>query len=144
MTTVECSIVINAPPAAIDAIALDGAHLPQWYVGVEQATPDDLYPEVGSRIALVYRAVEGTFHLALTVQELAHGHHIAYQMSGMIIGTQEWHYAPEAGQTRLTALIDYNLPSGALGKIADKLVFERMNARNLEKSLENLKALVEG
>jgi hypothetical protein len=36
------------------------------------------------------------------------------------------------------------MPGGALGKIVDKLVVERMNARNLEASLENLKALVGG
>jgi ligand-binding SRPBCC domain-containing protein len=75
---------------------------------------------------------------------LARGHHIAYQMSGMMVGTQEWSYTPEGGQTRLTALVEYEMPGGALGKIADKLVVERMNTRNLEKSLENLKALVEG
>ena len=80
----------------------------------------------------------------LTVQELALSHHISYQMSGMLVGTQEWRYTPERGQTRLTALVEYDIPGGALGKIADKLVVERMNARNLEESLENLKALVEG
>lgn len=144
MATVERSILINAPTEAIDAIALDGNRLPQWYVGIEQATPDDLYPEVGSRVSLVYKAAEVTFNLALTVQELAHGHHISYQMSGMMVGTQEWSYTPEGGQTRLTALVEYEMPGGVLGKIADKLVVERMNARNLEESLENLRALVEG
>ena len=144
MTTVECSVVINAPPAAIDAIALDGNRLPQWYVGIEQATPDDLYPEVGGRVSLVYAVAEVSFHLALTVQELARGHHISYQMSGMMVGTQEWSHAPEGGKNRLTARVEYDMPGGVLGKIADKLVIERMNTRNLEESLENLKALVEG
>jgi hypothetical protein len=36
------------------------------------------------------------------------------------------------------------MPGGGLGKIADKFVVERMNISNLEKSLENLKTLVEG
>jgi hypothetical protein len=36
------------------------------------------------------------------------------------------------------------MPGGGLGKIADKLVVERMNTSNLEKSLENLKAYFEG
>ncbi len=144
MATVESSILIKAPTDAIDAIALDGNRLSEWYVGVEQATPDDLYPEPGGQVALVYKAAAVTFNLTLTVQELVRGHHISYQMSGMMVGTQEWSYAPEGGRTRLTALVEYNMPGGALGKIADKLVVERMNARNLEESLGNLKALVEG
>jgi hypothetical protein len=36
------------------------------------------------------------------------------------------------------------VPGGGLGKIADKLVIERMNADNLEKSLANMKAILEG
>ena len=55
MATVERSLLINAPTDAIDAIALDGNRLSEWYVGIEQATPDDLYPEVGGRVALVYK-----------------------------------------------------------------------------------------
>jgi coenzyme Q-binding protein COQ10 len=133
MATVERSILIDASTDTIDAIALDGNRLPEWYVGIEQATPDDLYPEV-----------EGRVSLTLTVRELARGHHISYQMSGMMVGTQEWSYAPEGGKTRLTAQVEYDMPGGVLGKIADKLVVERVNTRNLEESLENLKALVEG
>jgi coenzyme Q-binding protein COQ10 len=144
MATVERSILIDASTDTIDAIALDGNRLPEWYVGIEQATPDDLYPEVEGRVSLVYKAAAVTFNLTLTVRELARGHHISYQMSGMMVGTQEWSYAPEGGKTRLTAQVEYDMPGGVLGKIADKLVVERVNTRNLEESLENLKALVEG
>jgi hypothetical protein len=37
------------------------------------------------------------------VQELARSDHISHQMTGMVVGTQEWCYTPESGQTRLTA-----------------------------------------
>jgi uncharacterized membrane protein len=144
MATVERSILIDASTDAIDAIALDGSRLPEWYVGIEQATPDDLYPEVGGRVSLVYKAAAVTFNLMLTVQDLVRGDHVSYQMSGMMVGTQEWTHAPEGGKTRLTAQVEYDIPGGALGKIVDKLVVERMNTRNLEESLKNLKALVEG
>jgi hypothetical protein len=144
VATVERSILINAPTDAIDAIALDGNRLSEWYVGIERATPDELYPEVGGQVSLVYKAAAVTFNLTLTVQELARGHHISYQMSGMMAGTQTWSYTPEGGQTYLAALVEYDMPGGTLGQIADKLVVERINAHNLEASLENLKALVEG
>jgi uncharacterized membrane protein len=144
MAKVERSILINAPTDAIDQIALDASRLPEWYVGVEETKPDDLYPEVDGKVLLVYKAAGVTFRLALTVQELARGDHISFQMAGMMVGTQTWSYTPGSGMTRLTALVEYEIPGGALGKIADNLVVERMNTRNLEQSLENLKALAEG
>jgi uncharacterized membrane protein len=144
MTTVERSILIDAPTDRIDEIALDGHRLPEWYVGIEDTRPDNLYPEVDGKVILTYKAAGVTFNISLTVQELVRGSHISYQMAGMMVGTQEWRYTPEGGQIRLTALVEYEMPGGALGKLADKLVVERMNAKNLEQSLENLKALVEG
>jgi hypothetical protein len=35
------------------------------------------------------------------------------------------------------------MPGGGLGQAVNKLMVEKMNAENLEKSLENLKTLVE-
>jgi hypothetical protein len=70
MARVESSILIDASTDAIDVIALDGNRLSEWYVGIEQAAPDDLYPEVGGQVSLVYKAAAVTFNLTLTVQEL--------------------------------------------------------------------------
>jgi uncharacterized membrane protein len=145
MAKVENSIVIAASTDEIDAVALDGARLPEWYVGIEKAAPDDMYPEVGGKVELVYKAAGASFNITLTVTELVRGGHIAYKMEGMMTGTQRWTHEPQGdGSTLTTAVIDYQMPGGALGKIADKLVVERMNAKNLEQSLENLKATVEG
>ena len=41
-------------------------------------------------------------------------------------------------------IVDIPFYSGGLGQAVNKLVVEKMNAENLEKSLNNLKALVEG
>ena len=46
--------------------------------------------------------------------------------------------------TRLSVEFDYEMPGGGLGKIAERLVVERMNDKNAETSLKNLKALFEG
>ena len=117
MATVERSILINAPTDVIDEIALNASRLPEWYVGVEQATPDELYPEVDGKITLVYKAAGVTFNLVLTVQEWVRGDHITYHMTGMMIGSQRWGYTPEGADTRLTSEIVYEIPGGALGKI---------------------------
>jgi uncharacterized membrane protein len=62
----------------------------------------------------------------------------------MITGTNRMAFEPEGEGTRVTLGFEYEMPGGGVGKLVDRLVIERMNAQNLEKSLENLKALVEG
>jgi uncharacterized membrane protein len=65
-------------------------------------------------------------------------------MEGMISGIYEAIIKPEETGTRFTLKFDYEMPGGGVGKVVDKLVVERMNTKNLEESLENIKALVEG
>jgi hypothetical protein len=144
MTTIEKSIFINASPEDITAISLDGSRLPEWYVGIERAYPDELYPEPGGAVDLVYKAAGITFELKMTMLELDYGHYSSYKMEGMITGTNRWVYTPEGDGTWITATFDYDMPGGILGQIANRLMVERMNADNLEKSLNNLKQLAEG
>jgi uncharacterized membrane protein len=66
------------------------------------------------------------------------------KMEGMITGTNRLAFTPEGEGTRVTMSFEYEMPGGGVGKLVDRLLAERMNAQNLEKSLENLKALAEG
>lgn len=61
----------------------------------------------------------------------------------MVSGTNRWDLAQEGAGTKVTLTIDYEMAGGGLGKIADKLVVERMNDKNAAASLENLKSAVE-
>jgi len=144
MTTLERSILINAPIDAVEAISDDGRRLSEWYAGIEQAEPDDLYPEVGGRITMVYKAAGMTFNMSQTVVERVPGERGTNRMEGMITGTNRLTFTPEGEGTRMTMSFEYEMPGGGLGKVVDKLLVERMNSQNLEKSLANLKALVEG
>jgi hypothetical protein len=144
MASLEKSVFINASPDEIDEVSLDAAGWPEWYPGVEEAVPDDVFPELGGVVEVVYKAGGSTFNLTFTVIEYQPHQSIAYELEGMITGTSRYHYTPEGDGTWLTSNYDYSLPGGILGKIADKMVVERMNAKNLEDSLGNLKDLVEG
>ena len=144
MTTVERSILINASGDEIDKITGDGRRLPEWYAGIEKAEPDDMYPDVGGKIVLTYKSAGTKFDIIQTVLERTEGQSAKYQMEGMITGTSEWRYSPEEEGTSVTATFKYEMPGGVLGKMVDKLVVERMNIENLEKSLDNLKRLTEG
>ena len=143
MAKVERSILINASGDDIDKITQDGRRLTEWYAGIEKAEPDDVYPNTGGKIVLAYKSGGVKFDITQTVLERTEGQSAKYQMEGMITGTNHWVYTPQGGGTLVTATFDYEMPGGVLGKMADKLVVERMNNENLEKSLNNLKKLVE-
>jgi carbon monoxide dehydrogenase subunit G len=143
MTTLERSILINAPVDAIEAITDDARRLPEWYAGIEQAEPDDVFPQVGGKVALVYKASGVTFNLTQTSVERVPGEGGVNQMEGMIAGTNRMTFEPEGEGTRVTMTFEYEMPGGGVGKLFDRLVVERMNAQNLERSLKNLKGLLE-
>lgn len=143
MAKLEKSIVINAPWQKVDAIANDGHRTPEWYEGVESTVVDAAYPQVGGVAKQVYRAGGMAFDVTMTVEAYEPGKLLHLRMDGMIDGTQQWMIEPQGDTTRLSVVFDYDVPGGGLGKIADKLIIERVNSANLDKSLENLKKLAE-
>jgi uncharacterized membrane protein len=144
MARIEKSIVINADTQTIDQYAINAHTYPQWFAGVESVEVDGTFPEAGGQVKAQYKAAGVTFELLMTTREIVHGSHIIFDMEGMITGAQHWSYAPAGGGTQVTCVFDYDMPGGALGAIADKLVVERMNNGNIENSLANLKKIVEG
>ncbi len=144
MTTLERSVFINASADAIQAITDDARRLPEWYAGIEKAEPDDVFPEPGGKVEMVYKAAGVTFNLTQTSVERVPGQGGVNQMEGMVAGTNRMTFAPEGEGTQVTMRFEYEMPGGGVGKVVDRLLVERMNAQNLEKSLENLKSLAEG
>lgn len=144
MAELERSIVINGTAEEIDAIASDGDRLPEWYAGITKAASDGIFPEPGGKVKMTYKAAGITFEMSQTSLEHEPGKAGKYKMEGMITGINEHIFEPVDEGTRFTLKFDYEMPGGGVGKIVDKLVVERMNAKNLEESLENIKALVEG
>ena len=144
MTRIEHSIWIAAPTDMIDSVALDAYRLHEWYPGIESAEPDGTYPNAGGQAFIKYKAVGITFDLTFTIQEIVWGEYVVFQIDGMIHGTNTWSYTPEGDGNWLTVVYEYELPGGGLGQLANKLVVERMNDDNLQKSLHNLKAIIEG
>ena len=144
MATIEKSIVINASTDDIDKYAIDANTYPEWFAGVESVEVDGVFPEVGGKVAVKYKSAGLTFDMTMTSLDIEHGNHLTIQMDGMISGTQSWQYESADSSTHVSCVFDYSMKGGGLGAIADKLVAERMNTQNLEKSLENLKKIVEG
>jgi Polyketide cyclase / dehydrase and lipid transport len=52
-------------------------------------------------------------------------------------------FEPAAGGTDITIEVDYELPGGFVGGMADKLFVERAIERDIKHSIENFKAIIE-
>jgi len=143
MTELERSIVIKGTADDIEAIANDVDRLPEWYSGVTKATEEGVFPEPGSRVIMTYKAAGITFEMSQTSLEYEQGKGGKYKLEGMISGNYEEILEPVEGGTRWTMKFDYEMPGGGVGKLMDRLFVEKMNAKNLEDSLKNMKMLVE-
>ena len=144
MTRIERSIIINAPVDAIEAIIGDARRLVDWYAGVEQSDPDDVFPEPGGKVNMVYKAAGVTLTMKQTVLERVPGKGGVSRIEGIVRGTNRVTFTPKGQGTRVTMRLEYQVPGGGLGNMANRLLAKRINAHYMEKSLKNLKALVEG
>lgn len=69
---------------------------------------------------------------------------IVLSTSGGIPSTWVYELTPADGGTHLKLSIDYTVPGSVLGAIADKLLVERQNQKEIKQTLANLKARLEG
>ena len=145
MTKIQKSVLINAPINEVEAI-LDNPHrLPEWYAGVTAVQPTANFPqEIGSSNKLTYKAGGLTMESTLTTIESVPQQKRIFQMDGMISGTNHWQLQANGRQTQVQFTMDYQMGGGGLGQLANKLIIERMNDKNADESLANLKQLVEG
>jgi carbon monoxide dehydrogenase subunit G len=58
-------------------------------------------------------------------------------------GTWSWRLEPAGQSTYLTTAMEYEMAGGILGKAMNAVLVERMNEKNAERLLENLKLVSE-
>ena len=65
-------------------------------------------------------------------------------MQGAMSGVLRFHLREaEPGKTEAGVRVEYEVKGGAVGRAVDSLVLERMNEKNAEQMLENLKQRLE-
>lgn len=143
MLDIERSILIYAPPEAITEIMCDPWRLTEWYVGVEQVNPDDIFPEVGGEMQMLYEDDFETYEILFKSVEFIPEEGMLFELSRMIKGKQRWSYTPESEGVRVAvALEQYEFATGVLEDGIQQRVEDGLIAR-LEDSLENLQELIE-
>jgi len=144
MPTLQNSITIAAPIERVSHLACDIEHIPEWFVGASEFShvnqADNM---VASTWDWNYRILGRRFKGQARLVECDEPHRSATEIEGDVAARFAWDYRPLEGETLVESRVDYVVPMGFIGRLADALWARRMFARNLQGSLENLKRALE-
>jgi hypothetical protein len=140
MTRVEASVDINAPVAEVVAFASDWQRWGDWWEGVSRFRPTtELTRGNGTRYTYKAWVAGVTLNLETEIQDFVEN--VGWR--GLVIKgpphTTRWVFEAMGTATRLTYVLEYNLPLPVVGALLDSLVMRPGWHRRLENSLQNLK-----
>ncbi len=145
MGHVRETIHIDAPPDTVWAIGADATRFPEWQTNVIEAKgASEKMDHLGARYTSVGRIagrrLEGSFEVTKVDKPKM------IELKGSTAGGQgsaTIHLDRTSTGTEYTMELDYQLPGGILGGVVDRAFAERTIERDLQHSLQNLKALCE-
>jgi len=138
MTTVGRCILLGTDIETIYDVLTDVNRITDWFEHIVEVDATDEFPQVGGMMDVIFRYGGVQLEYRMTVIEFVENEYAVFKLDGDLVGTQRWTTTPERGGYRLSIDYDYDVP--VLGM--DKFV-ERITRVTLDKSLHNLKALVE-
>ena len=144
MPTIERSITIAAPVEDVFAVVDDPKRQTEWLPGVTKvADVVRTQDRVGDTYKATYSILGMRFATKISLLQWEKNKGYVERMEGSLPGTFAVNCEPNEQGTRLTLRIDYTITMGVLGKAMNRLLFERMNEKTIERGVENLKLLCE-
>ena len=146
MAQIHKSIEIEAPVEEVHAVGQDPERWTSWLVGLGEAEKTSGDGGTGTRVDHSYMMAGVRIRVTTEILENSSGPEgakLRARAHGPLDGGHTWTYEPVNGGTRVTLEMEYKVPGAVLGKIADRLIVERMQSRAFQQSLENLKMLCE-
>ena len=136
---------IDASPDKAFALAIDAARIPEWnssVIEVKEITGslDQVGSSYVSVLKLGGRRLDGRWEVSRVEAPRV------LEFTGTAPGggrATAKNRFESAGGTEITIEIDYELPGGFVGGMADKLFVERAIERDVKHSIENYKAICE-
>lgn len=147
MAHLSKSMFIGAPVEKIDGIVRDPRKWPGFWVGM--ADPESVKGEGGPGTVVSFELVTFGLKTHETQRVVAERHdpdgstHWRWEFEGATRGWITCDHVPADGGTQITTEFDYTPPLSVVGKVVDLLVLERVQRRDFNASLENLKELAE-
>lgn len=135
MPKTEVSITINAPIEKVFNSIADPQIIEQISSGSLVET-NGKNGELGSYATWEYLKLRSR----TTVSEVNKPHKLVQDMTGAMPGRWIWSLEQEDQTTKVDFCIEYSIPGGILGKIANNLFLGRINQKNGEKTMLGLKA----
>jgi uncharacterized membrane protein len=140
------SIHIDAPIDQVWDLGAKSERYPEWQTGiVEVKNSTGPIDHVGAKYTAVYKSMGRTLEATFEVTRAEKPRLMEQRgtIPGGGHGTSLQTAEPAGGGTDVTITMDYDLPGGFVGGLADKLFMERALERDIRHSNENFKALCE-
>ena len=142
MAKVEGNVHVNIPPDQVAEAVLDITGLPEVIPSLEK-----VWNIQGHGAGCTYQwqykmsgmSFEGNAEITQVTPE-----QLTLNTVGGIPSTWVYEFTPAAGGTDLKLSVEYTVPGSVLGALADKLVVERQNKKEVNQSLANLRVRLEG
>jgi uncharacterized protein YndB with AHSA1/START domain len=148
MNRIERSIHIDEAPGMVFRILTDLKLTPRWAV-IAQDTyvrPEKMLTEAGQTFHWIIRIAGRDLETDWVVAEFEPPRLVTYEVTapreGRLLMKQRVLDAGDGG-SRVELEVEYDLPGGFIGEVLDRLLAERRNEEAVERSLHNLKDLVE-
>jgi hypothetical protein len=146
MATLERTVEIRAPVETVFGfvVAEWESGMSFWQGGVYKWTPLSEAPMGdGFRVSYVARMLGVGFHIEMEVQDFVrHEGWLAVSRKGPS-AEGRWRFVSYDGRTSFTYGLSYDLPLPLLGPLMDKLLMRRLWSRAIDRSLANLKRVIE-
>ncbi len=145
MALIEKRTVIDAAVETVFDYVDDALRIREYAPGVDRVEVLRRTDErIGDSFRLIYSAVGIDFPMTLVTTAYERSRMFASRMEGAMTGEFRWDFREiEPGRSEAAVRIDYEVKGGPIGRAVDSLVLERMNEKNAERMLENLKQRVE-
>lgn len=142
MSRVEGSTVINTPPETVLEALEDVANAHEWVPSLEKIW-DIQGKGTGCSYKWKYKLGAVSFNGSTQIT-MSTPTRFVMNTTGGVPSKWIWTMSQVDGGTKLNLAIDYEVPGAALGAIANRLVVEKQNERELTQALSNLKERLEG
>ena len=149
MAHIARTIEIARPPEEIFDYITDLDRLTEWATMVKETRDlGDRPIKQGTTFSQTIKAagsvdIDCDWHVK-QLQRPRHVHYEATAPDGGQMQMSQTIMPLDGGRSKVEIDLDYEVPGGVLGQIADKLVFEGQNEKEADTSLENLKRILEG
>lgn len=146
MTHLQIKAQYDAPIERVFGLMTDFARYPEWnvtYTEIKEVVgpPDKVGTRIHSVMRFLGRTMEGWGEIVeIDPPKLLRTTGTSTQGGKL---EQFLRLTPIGTGTEVVLEVDYELPAGIFGKVADKLFVERAVERDLRHSIENFKAFIE-